>query len=415
MIELEHLTENEKLKISVQCEPVFLVYKEQKVFKNIFNQLSKELSKKYHKELWLVLTCILKALRYGGTGTRISLNKNHYTYANKVHNQKLYQPRVKFVLEHLDSNGFILFYKGYKNNETDKMTSCIFPTDKFLSYVDMDKVRKFAAKRDPLDFIEIKDKVGKKTVMLSLRDFRGYSVFSKQLESYNTLLSQTLIEMLTEDGSYVKCNLSYKRVFFQGFDQAGRFYSSGKFQTNKSELRKYLKIKGCFTTEVDFCNLHPRLLYTLEGIALEDDWDAYELKDFDCERSFIKKAYLSILFSDSYDQAVKSVLNTANTLKLKVMQNKISCSKLVDCIMDKNSKIKHYFFQEQLWAKLQHLDSRLASYIIYKFTDLKEVCLGWHDSFVVTKNNQKILIDIMKESWFNIFGSYMNFKVDIEY
>ena len=415
MIELEHMTELERLKISVQCEPVFLVYKEQKVFTKLFKELSKEIPKKNHKEVWLVLTCILKGLRYGSKGTRVSLDKNHYTSANKVHNQKLYQPRVKEVLNSLDEGGWIDFYMGYRNSSNDKMTTCVLPTDKMLSLVDMDKVKRYAAKRDPLDFIEVKDKIKGKTVMLSLRDFRGYSLFSKQLESYNSLLSKSTIEMMTEDGSYTKCNVSYKRVFFQGLDQAGRFYSSGKFQTNKSCLRKYLKIDNSLTTEVDFCNLHPRLLYTLEGISLPEEWDAYLIPEVGCSRSFIKGAYLSVLFAESEEQAVKSVLSKANKDKYKEMQTKKACKELVDKILEKNSKISHYFFTENLWARLQHLDSRLASYVIYKFTDSDKICLGWHDSFVVAKENRKLLMDTMREAWFNIFSSYDNFKVDIEY
>lgn len=415
MIELEHMTELERLKISVQCEPVFLVYRKQKAFTELFKELSKELPKKNHKEVWLILTCILKGLKYGSKGTRISLNKNHYTTANKLHNQKLYQPRVKEVLVELDKRGWIEFYKGYRNSNEDRMTTCVFPTDKMLSLLDMEKVKRLAAKRDPLDFIEIKDKVDGKTVMLSLRDFRGYSTLSKKLEAYNVLLSNSIIEMMTEDMEYVMCNVSYKRVFFQGLDQAGRFYAAGKFQTNKSELRQYLKINGYLTTEVDFCNLHPRLLYTLEGISLPSDWDAYIISDIDCNRSFIKGAYLSVLFAESEEQAVKSVLSKANKEKYKIMQTKKACESLVAKILEKNSQIRHHFFTENLWARLQHLDSRLASYVIYKFTDLKKVCLGWHDSFVVVKDDRQLLIDTMREAWFNIFASYDNFKVDIEY
>lgn len=415
MIELKKLTELEKLKISVQCEPVFLAYKEQKVFSGLFKTLSEGIPKKNHKELWLILTCILKGLRYGAKGARITLNNTHYSLANKVHRQRLYRPRVQEVLEHLDDNDWITFYKGYRFNDREKMTSCVFPTEKMLSLVDMDKVKRFAAKRDPLDFIEVKDKIGGKTVMLSLRDFRGYSVLSKQLESYNVLLSNTIIEMLTEDGEYIPCNVNYKRVFFRGLEHAGRFYSSGKFQTNPSRLRKYLKINGYSTTEVDFCNLHPRLLYTLEGIPLPDDWDAYVLEDIDCDRKFIKKAYLSILFSESEEKAIKSVLNQANMSQYKEMQNLSACSKLVNSVLEKNQGIRHYFFSENLWAKLQHLDSRLASYVIYKFTKVEKVCLGWHDSFVVVKSEREYLIDTMKEAWYSLFSNYMNFKVEVEY
>lgn len=415
MIELKDLTESERAKISTQCEPVFLVYKKQKVFNRIFNVVSEGLPDKNHKELWLVLTCILKGLKYGAKGARISLNRNHYVSANKVHGQGLYLPRLKKVLDHLDHQGFIHYYKGYKNNDQDKMTTCVLPTEKFLKHVDIDKIRKFAAKRDPLDYIEVKGDQNGKVVMLSLKDFRGYSSYAKHLEGYNILLSRSKIEASFDGKEYFNCCLSYKRVFFQGFDQAGRFYSTGSFQTMKSETRKYLKIDNCHTTEVDFCNLHPRILYTLEGLDLPVDWDAYSLEGLSCERTFIKKAYLSVLFSESKSEAIKSVLHSANTGGYKEYQNKKFCETLVDNIIDKNKPINKYFFKDKLWAKLQHLDSRLASYVIYKFTSLGEVCLGWHDSFVVREDKRKDLISIMKEAWYNVFGTYKNFKVKIEY
>lgn len=415
MIELKDLTEMERIKISSQCEPVFLVYKKQKVFTEIFNRTSVNLKDKYHKELWLVLTCILKGLRYGAKGTRISLNKNHYTLANKVHGQGLYLPRLKKVLDHLDELGFIYYYKGYKLNEKEKMTTCVIPTDKFLSFIDMDKVKRFAAKRDPLDYIEVKGDSDGEVVMLSLKDFRGYTSYAKHLERYNILLSNSRVEASFDGIEYFDCSLSYKRVFFQGFDQAGRFYSTGSFQTMKSESRKHLKINGLKTTEVDFCNLHPRLLYTLEGIKLPIDWDAYCLENITCDRTFIKKAYLSVLFSESKEAAIKSILYSANKGGYKEYQNKPFCEELVNTILEKNKPIHNYFFQEKLWAKLQNLDGRLASYIIYKFTSDNDVCLGWHDSFVVTYDKRSELINIMKEAWYNIFGTYENFKVKVEY
>lgn len=416
MIELQHLTEEEKVKISVRSEPVFLVAKKHKVFQSLFNIVSENIPNNCHTEVWMVLTCILKALKYNMEGARISLNKNHYTYANKVHNQRLYKPRVDKVLETLDNEGYITFYKGYRVSNENKMTTTIFPTQKFMQYVDMGKVRRYAAKRDPLSYVEVKDKVNDETVLLSLKDFRGYSLLSKQQEKYNKLLTESDIT-INVDGAVIKCGLIYKRVFFKDLEGAGRFYACGKFQVLKSETRCSIKISGQQTTEKDYANLHPRMLYTMENIELPVDWDAYIVDGVVSSRDFIKKAYLAILFSPNYTTAVKSILQTATKEHSKDsgIKNKKDAEYFISKVREKNAPIWKYFFQDDLWAKLQHMDSRLASHIIYKFTEDREVCLGWHDSFVVRKQCGDKLEEYMKEAWYNVFGTYKNFKITTEF
>ena len=81
-----------------------------------------------------------------------------------------------------------------------------------------------------------------------------------------------------------------------------------------------------FTTEVDYCNLHPRLsVNTMEGVKLKTVGTAYDIKGVECERSFIKKAYLSVLFSETKRPSCMSVLNSANKLGLIPMQTKNAC------------------------------------------------------------------------------------------
>lgn len=416
MIELQYLTEEEKVKISVRSEPVFLVAKKHKVFHPLFNTVSKNIPNNCHTEVWMVLTCILKALKYNMSGARISLNKNHYTYANKVHNQRLYKPRVDKVLEILDNEGYITFYKGYRISDENKMTTTIFPTQKFMQCVDVEKVKRYAAKRDPLAYVEVKDKVDGGTVMLSLKDFRGYSILSKQQEKYNKLLSEADVT-IEIGGVETKCGLVYKRVFFRDLEGAGRFYACGKFQVLKSETRCSIKISGQQTTEKDYANLHPRMLYTMENIELSCDWDAYSIEGVSASRDFIKKAYLALLFSSKYESAVKSILKTATTEhKLDSgIRNKKDAEHFISKVKEKNEVIWKYFFQEDLWSKLQHMDSRLASHVIYKFTEDGEVCLGWHDSFVVRKQYGGKLERYMEEAWYNVFGTYKNFKITTEF
>lgn len=422
MKELKTLTIRERVNISVQCEPIFLVMQKRKQFQPVFDVIKGELTKKYDKEVWLMVTILCKSIRYNNKGSRVPMNNNLYATANKVHGQSLSIKRLKHVIESLEYRGLLEFYKGYYNSAEDSMSSCILFSDKLLCNLNIPQIKRLAAKRDPLSFVEVKTKgENGEVVYLSLQDFRGYSTYVKKMEKYNELLSKSSIQMY--DGqNYVDCNVIYKREFFDNFQGAGRFYSLGKFQTNKSEYRKHLIVNNTPVTEVDYCNLHPRLLYTLEGIELPDGWDAYEIEGLSWVsdkpkdvRNFLKKSYLSVLFSKDKQTAIMSVLNSANKRKHIHISNKVSATKVVDSIIDKNGAISKYFFEENLWSKLQNMDSRLADSVIFDFINQGKVCLGWHDSFVVERDYQQELIQSMKEAWFSLFGTYMNFKIDVEF
>ena len=39
------------------------------------------------------------------------------------------------------------------------------------------------------------------------------------------------------------------------------------------------------------------------------------------------------------------------------------------------------------------------------------MCLPYHDSWVVVKEDQQLLIDSMREAWFNVFSTEMNLNI----
>ena len=137
MYELKHMSEQERIKISVRCEPFFLVSKQPRVFNYLFEAFKQYFeSKKYDREIWLFITAITKAVKYGNTGTRFSFSKGHFVAANKVHKQKLNLVRALHVLEVLEREGYISVYKGYYNSQKDRMTSCVLMCDKLLDIIE---------------------------------------------------------------------------------------------------------------------------------------------------------------------------------------------------------------------------------------------------------------------------------------
>ena len=148
MKELKELTEKERILISLQCEPLFLVSKPNRVFNHVFDLLSEGLEVKYDKEVWLVITAVVKALKYHNKGTRFSLRKQDYTTANKVHKQKLSATRAREVLLLLEEQGFLEVYKGFYFNDKKSMSTCVLFKDRLLEIIDPLLAEKYGTKRD---------------------------------------------------------------------------------------------------------------------------------------------------------------------------------------------------------------------------------------------------------------------------
>lgn len=74
---------------------------------------------------------------------------------------------------------------------------------------------------------------------------------------------------------YITPRNQLHRVFNNGnFEHGGRHYGHW-IQEIPRGLRKEIVIDGKSTVEIDFSSLHPRLLYGMEGLKLDDNYDPY--------------------------------------------------------------------------------------------------------------------------------------------
>lgn len=421
MIELKDLSKKERVVISVKSEPFFISYTEARQFSNIYATLLSSFPKRYKKEVLVVATAMIKAVRYDTDTVRFSLKKSVWVEANRIHKQKLNLTRTLFVLDKLEEEGYLTVYKGYYRNEKDKAHTCLVMSEKMSIMIDPALAKKYGTKRDSFMYLEIKSSVDKS--QLNINTFRGSTKIIRAMEKYNNLIEKSGIRMLNEDtGEMVKCNVIYKRIFIDGFGLSGRYFTIGVFQTIKSYLRKYITIGNTNVTEVDFSNMFPRMLYTLEGIELEEGWDGYSIENTEwistnpkVLRDFLKESYLSILFSDSKEKSIKSVLYVANKSRQVSVDSKVKATEVVDLIIEKNKDIAYHFFNELLWAKLQSFESRIAEYVITNFLKDDILALSWHDSFLVKKEYQHRLMSLMQQGWYDVFSTHMNVKLKIDY
>lgn len=425
MIDLITLTKRERIDISLKCEMFFLQFKKVDKFRKLFSTLLKYTAKENAKELWVFITAACRAVRYDSTGSKLPLSKERYYEANKRFKLHISHTRMKNLIADLEGSGFITMYKGFNDGEWS-MQSCFIMSPLLLDIIPVDQAKRYALVRQPDEFVKIKDY--KKNIFIT--EYRGRSgirLLQQQMSLYNKFLEDQEIII---DGRVVR--ICYVRIFADDLSGAGRYYTSNGFMNEQSDLRKTILINGKSTTEVDMSTIHPRIIATLKGIRLDDNWEPYSVDENvlgalsvnarNQLRKLCKIALMCVLYSENEEKAVKSLYYKFNLNKgkdgkfnLLPITSKEDCFKIINSLKERNLEISDHFFQQGMWKKLQNVDSKICSYIVNHFTKQNQVCLPYHDSWVVTADNREMLIETMENAWVDTFGTKLNFKCEVEF
>lgn len=425
MIELINLSWRERIDVSLLCETFYFQSKRSPKFTKLHKTLLSRTDKSYGKEMWVFVTAVCKAVKYGFTGSKFALSKERFYEANKRYNLKISPKKMQKLLDDLELEGLITLYRGFKDEDWS-MPSCFVMSEDLLDLVPEEEAKRYALVRQPEEFVKIKDYT-KQTYLTDFRGHAGIRVIYKDMLAYNEFLNG---QDITIDGRRVK--VTYVRIFADNLQGAGRFYSTNGFTNEEAHLRKTIKINGNFATEVDFSTLHPRLIATRKGIRLPDDWEPYTLSkpilgvlsptQKKQLRKLCKKALMAGLYASNFKEAVKAVFREYNFNKkvdgLYGGLPKITvetCGLILKDLEDSNPEIGDWFYNKDGWKVLQGMDSRLCSFIVKSMTRCGKVCLPYHDSWVCEGYNQELLISFMKDSWKEMFGTTMNFKYDVEF
>lgn len=427
MIELKTMSEEERTLITIQCDSFFLDYEEIPAYKEVWSFLRRRYSYKYTKEIWTVIYAFRKALSYNIRGSTIPLDKNSYTKANSVHEKGVSFSRMKRLLSLLEADGYIKLYKGFKDlTDGTAISTCMLLTDKYLRLVEGIPVKDRYVSPDFSGLVELRDPYTKLPITDPCK-LEGSNLLEEGLSSYNKHISTFDIRVKGRKALTV-----YKRVFSGDFNSLGRYFSKGRFQTTKKVLRSQITINGKQTTELDYSSIHLSMLYCECGIVLDNDFDPYQVKikaldgaDPKQLRSLCKRAVMCLLNSSSRGEAIQAVRYHYLLDKKKpidsqeyssvILEGKGCYSNLFDAIEDHNSRVSHFFYTERLWAYLQGLDSKIATYILKVFTEAGKVALPWHDSFVVCREDRDFLHETMVDAWHEVLGTYDNCKVEVEF
>lgn len=222
---------------------------------------------------------------------------------------------------------------------------------------------------------------------------------------------------------------SLKRVFALGsFEFGGRFYG-GWWQGVPSEYRKFIEIDGAVTRELDFSSMQPRLMYA--EVGQEAPEDAYFLPNWPHDketRDIIKKAFNQLINSDKSSRnenqwqqrfapdtdpmpLPKEWRTWSDHAKNEARRNAFqefygrSYSDLLRDLMEIHKPIGDFFFSGA-WGRMQRRDSDIAEKVMLRMlnAEVPITVLPIHDSFIVRRGGERMLIRIMEEVFEEVAG-----------
>ena len=197
-----------------------------------------------------------------------------------------------------------------------------------------------------------------------------------------------------------------RRVFSRGsMERGGRFYG-GWWQFIPSEFREFITINGLATVEIDFSELHPRLLYMSQNLALPTgdlynvgllvDGRPYDatLEPYKTQRGIVKEVFNALLNDESGSYRLSTK---------KVKQIGLSFGKLKKLILKRHPPLK-LVLGKGVGLGFQYIDSQIAEIVMLDLLDKGITCLPVHDSFVVPRHQGQELKDAMNKAFASVMG-----------
>ena len=206
-------------------------------------------------------------------------------------------------------------------------------------------------------------------------------------------------------------------IFNHNFTLNGRLYTrlDNHYQGLGKEKRAEITINGDPVVELDFCGLHPHLLYAKEGIQFVGD--PYSIVDDRPEaRLFLKIVLLCMMNNKdeiSAERAANYWLYKNPSEREQLIANGIvaKARPFVKKTLGAHIAIAHYLCSRNhivLW--LMYLDSAIALDIVDHFAKQGIPILAIHDCFIVQGQYRAELYQTMKK----IFREHTGFTIPIK-
>lgn len=183
----------------------------------------------------------------------------------------------------------------------------------------------------------------------------------------------------------------------------GFFYGSQEQYVDK-KLRPKLKFGTSKVSEIDFNNLHTKMLYDIVRSPLSGDAYTIPFKNGANYDRKIIKASVMILINSTNESSAKSAIQF-NCIKGTKYHGVYSSHDIVDAIKTKHSAISGYF-GTSAGTKLQKIDSNIALHVMYHFAKRDILCLCIHDSFIVEDKHSDELMKVMKRTYREVMTDF---------
>jgi len=371
-----------------------------------------------------ILTLLWRdSISYPPCESSINLRNGYYSELPRYRDNKLTYRQVKAVFDALINCRFIeITKKGYYMRETGQSGLTKFiPTDRLLERFESLEGHPAFQIKPNLDeeTIILRDKIDGKNVDIYYDDIRKTNRFRSNLKIINDCLMRHwadlrirntefshLAKRISQHSGKEPVDLSRRtlvRIFANGsFEEGGRFYR-GWWQNVPSEYRKFITIDKKVTTEYDFSQLSPHMLYFAYNKNMGQE-DAYDRVLDGQHRKIVKQAFNAMVQS-------KTPLNLKpNKIDLDGLE--MSWKDLRQQILDSHKPISHLFFTG-VGNKLQFKDSCIAESVMLQFANQNQAALPIHDSFMMQEGYAGHLEEAMRRAFYDEFAADIPLKQEV--
>ena len=384
---------------------------------------------KHLPQLEIILLGLLKASQTEYQCMAMPLGSNWFTDLKHL----TYRVAVKLIVDGLIRLGFIIKHEGYDGGITGSVSrfQLTEPMLKFLTDSELDPNLIYSSR--PKTLVKIKPPKSKphEKVVLTTEEQAEVLRLEDDLTAYNARLKDTFIDLCVSEDEEARINrrmarkakstnedrpsrlwLDKKyvyRVFNNNSLELGGRHYGGWWQTVPSEWRTRIVIDGVPTVEVDYGQLHFRMLYRFEGsVRATTTSDLYQIEGIDPKyRDDNKSVYAAVLNAQSRKQIEKLIVKNkrdgiwyADGFPLGIN----SATDLLKTLEAQHPQIEKYFYSG-IGLSLQNTDSKIMHKVIMKLLiEHDVVALPIHDSVIVKGKYKDLLKGVMEEVYVDVMG-----------
>jgi hypothetical protein len=206
--------------------------------------------------------------------------------------------------------------------------------------------------------------------------------------------------------------------FSETFELHGRLYT-GRYgqQALRGFERQTIRINGQPTIELDFCGMHPRLLYHLLGIEYADDpYLPNGTATTTAQRLLAKRIVNTAINANSRRATIEACNAAAQIFDRKgkrkcprdvyvalelqdaMQKTRWTFDWLYDWLVEAHRPIRRYF-NSDYGIRLMRLDGSIALEVLHRFAEQGVPALGIHDSFIVPIDCKRELREAMHDAY----------------